>query len=316
MESISLNLYSLNDSIYSQPYGISMTDFAKNQNKATSNSTVLNLQVYSSGNKTLSSYRRHLSSSKHLIVADITIPQQIHIQYLDPITSYNILKCNYLKSQQYFVVMQCPNKQSYSLGCPINNRGQINASCPNTQIVPVCKVWNSNSFVESSECVVSSFSSQNTTCQCKLETFREYKLFTDDKIIDIPIHSFFIPYSPLQKAQINNVFISVSTFIFCVFLVACLTLRYKDINEIKQFEFQIAPVEDVSQVRKIRPFFENIFSNFPEFWKENRWLYLKELSYLCHISPCFAFVVFLRVLTFLFVSVVLCLFFYFDNGHC
>lgn len=65
------------------------------------------------------------------------------------------------------VTVSCPSGSQYTITCPGDKQGFFTYTCAAYRSYPVCTLWNGTAYAATTNCVVTQFSSLNTTCYCE-----------------------------------------------------------------------------------------------------------------------------------------------------
>lgn len=206
------------------------------------------------------------------------------------------LKCHRYQDTAYTVNRTCPTPGGpfVEVTCPARAKGIYNVTCPYREYRPVCLSSTDGgvSFAEDSNCRVSQYSADNTTCVCEsvkgttslfvdaatgrrlastladgetvmVQFTTSYRLFT------LPTEADWLPYPPLLEVQ-NNVAISTTLYV-CFALSAAGLLIFFLYDRYDYYAWQ--PVQDKQHstrtVRSIRRFFREMVLP-PDFLLQHR----------------------------------------------
>eukprot|EP01033_Poteriospumella_lacustris_P011058 gene11060-7871_t len=206
------------------------------------------------------------------------------------------LKCHRYQDTAYTVNRTCPTPGGpfVEVTCPARAKGIYNVTCPYREYRPVCLSSTDGgvSFAEDSNCRVSQFSADNTTCVCEsvkgttslfvdaatgrrlastladgetvmVQFTTSYRLFT------LPTEADWLPYPPLLEVQDN---VAISTTLYVCFALSAAGLLIFFLYD--RYDYNAwQPVQDKQHstrtVRSIRRFFREMVLP-PDFLLQHR----------------------------------------------
>lgn len=246
----------------------------------------------------------HRLRSRRLVTEETVLPLSMTVTlpnvapvYYNAFPNITItLKCHRYQDTAYTVNRTCPTPGGpfVEVTCPARAKGIYNVTCPYREYRPVCLSSTDGgiSFAEDSNCRVSQYSMDNTTCVCEsvkgttslfvdattgrrlastladgetvmVQFTTSYRLFT------LPTEAEWLPYPPLLEVQ-SNVAISTTLYV-CFALSAAGLLIFFLYDRYDYYAWQ--PVQDKQHstrtVRSIRRFFREMVLP-PDFLLQHR----------------------------------------------
>ena len=313
--------------------GVAVTQYTSSPHGTKTASTSSGLQV-SSFNDAPSSRRRllhSLSSVQNDIGVTIVLQNPVAQHYYSTVAYNGSVSC--LRTHApYNVTVACPERNQ-TVMCSGLSKGVVSYTCPATQHVPQCRIWDGSSYAINPNCKVSSYTATNTTCVCFTSTdaavgtagkLSEYTTTTDlildgfkntfQRTKDLSQHSF----------KQNLVIFWILVSLFCISIMGFVSMIRIDISESKLFD-KTANLPRVPRLDDLLIMAEPIELSskhiFRQMWSQmvthHDWLAL--ISTYQHngeyrgvkFAACIGIII-----NFLFVDTILAVLFFYDDGTC
>ena len=341
--------------VLASTYGLSVIQYNNNPLGLITNSTSLNVQTLPYEFSVVSSTvgGRRLVSDVHELSSLLVLLNKEPIEYSSRESTNLVFKCFELHSHNQSLVYDvlCPGGLEYQLRCPTNFKGYYNITCPGYSMVPQCTVYDETYFVPSSKCTVLDYNSINTTCLCSSGTTTASRALTtaslqslgsasvnqyasDYRVITVPFSKAFIRVDDLGTPSKTG-YVAAALYSLAILLLIAFATRWvwHRRNEYRTMKM-ISAVAPQKAYRQIADFFLGLISvdlNTIVSWKQ---YYAQVLAVDHSVVSVFVLdqaqhvsgrtlntqkrvIVSLgRVLTVLFLSVVVARLFYADNGQC
>eukprot|EP01032_Pedospumella_encystans_P012973 gene12973-14967_t len=198
--------------------GMSLVQYNNNPLNAYINTTALSVHT--------TAVSHPLTSRRRLIESDLEAGEYIVLQnkkainYIAFHPSEMQVKCiTPLTEASYPVRGMCPSGFPYTVECPARVKGNFNITCNGVKTQPTCTSFDGTSFVRDTRCEVTSYTSTNTTCFCRLEakvqSRSEVKTYAATmSLTAIPFLSTFVELPLLQEpAQTKALFSSMGVIL-------------------------------------------------------------------------------------------------------